>query len=167
MKLTKLLEKINRAEPKSKLRFSAALLAALLALALYFSYLMPGEDSKIKEDAAGAAELSGKIAEILSKVEGTGEVDVLIYYGTSAKLVPAYISESENTDSVESSVYIKKDELAMEGKEALIIREDMPEITGVVVVAEGAGDILTRLRLISAVTTLLGIEQGRVEVLPM
>lgn len=35
---------------------------------------------------------------------------------------------------------------------------------GAVVVAEGAEDIAVQLRLISAVTTLLGIEQGRVAV---
>ena len=35
---------------------------------------------------------------------------------------------------------------------------------GAVVVAEGASDIAVQLRLISAVTTLLGIDQGRVAV---
>ena len=35
---------------------------------------------------------------------------------------------------------------------------------GAVVVAEGAGDIAVQLKLVSAVTTLLGIQQGRVAV---
>ena len=35
---------------------------------------------------------------------------------------------------------------------------------GAVIVADGAGDVAVQLRLISAVTTLLGIDQGRVAV---
>lgn len=35
---------------------------------------------------------------------------------------------------------------------------------GAVVVAEGAGDVAVQLRLLSAVTTLLGIDQGRIAV---
>ena len=35
---------------------------------------------------------------------------------------------------------------------------------GAVIVAEGASDVAVQLRLVSAVTTLLGVEQGRVAV---
>lgn len=35
---------------------------------------------------------------------------------------------------------------------------------GAVVVADGAGDVAVQLRLLSAVTTLLGVDQGRVAI---
>ena len=45
---------------------------------------------------------------------------------------------------------------------AIYYEESVP--CGAVVVASGAGDMTVRLRLVSAVTTLLGIEQQRVAV---
>lgn len=45
---------------------------------------------------------------------------------------------------------------------AVYYEESVP--CGAVVVAEGAGDVAVQLRLISAVTTLLGIDQSRVAV---
>lgn len=48
---------------------------------------------------------------------------------------------------------------------AVYYEESIP--CGAVVVAEGAGDVAVQLRLISAVTTLLGIQQERVAIYPM
>lgn len=45
---------------------------------------------------------------------------------------------------------------------AVYYEESVP--CGAVIVADGAGDVAVQLRLISAVTTLLGIDQGRVAV---
>lgn len=45
---------------------------------------------------------------------------------------------------------------------AVYYEESVP--CGAVVVAQGASDVAVQLRLVSAVTTLLGIEQGRVAV---
>lgn len=45
---------------------------------------------------------------------------------------------------------------------AIYYEDSIP--SGAVVVAEGAGDVAVRLRLVSAVTTLLGIEQNRIAV---
>lgn len=45
---------------------------------------------------------------------------------------------------------------------AVYYEESIP--CGAVIVADGAGDVAVQLRLISAVTTLLGIDQGRVAV---
>ena len=45
---------------------------------------------------------------------------------------------------------------------AVYYEESVP--CGAVVVADGAADVAVQLRLVSAVTTLLGIDQGRVAV---
>ena len=49
----------------------------------------------------------------------------------------------------------------------MIIREDQPEVRGVIVVAQGAGDIGVRMDLLHAVTTLLGVDADKVEILKM
>lgn len=75
--------------------------------------------------AADESESLSKEAErILSRIEGAGEVGVMIY-------------------------------------------ETGGKIEGVCVISEGADDISVRIRLQSAVTTLLGVDNARVEVLPM
>ena len=43
----------------------------------------------------------------------------------------------------------------------------MPTVCGVIVVAEGAGDVAVQLDIISAVSTVLGIKQGKVQVFEM
>ena len=48
-----------------------------------------------------------------------------------------------------------------------IVREDLPQVRGVVVVAKGAGNIGVRQKLLSAACTLLGVSQDKVEVLSM
>ena len=45
--------------------------------------------------------------------------------------------------------------------------EKMPQVRGVIVVAEGAGDISVRMKLQSAVQAVLGVEASGIEVLEM
>ena len=49
----------------------------------------------------------------------------------------------------------------------MITRAEPDMIRGVIVVARGAEDVAVRLRIQSAVCTVLGIEPGRVEVFKM
>lgn len=72
--------------------------------------------------------------------------------------------QAETSSSEESR--ISKVLSAIEGAGAVDVAVYYEEAVpcGAVVVAEGAGDVAVQLRLISAVTTLLGIDQGRVAV---
>ena len=100
-------------------------------LMLYFSY------SGTATDDSG----EGRLAAVLSGIEGAGKVEVFISY-----------SEAE------SSVYTfsMSDEKKSSGK-----------ITGVVVVASGAGDPMVRLRLAEAVRIALGVDAASVSVYKM
>lgn len=73
-------------------------------------------------------------------------------------------SQSENASTEESR--ISRVLSAIDGAGAVEVavyyEESIP--CGAVVVAEGAGDVAVQLRLMSAVTTLLGIDQGRVAI---
>ncbi len=92
-------------------------IAVVLCVSMLIYTVMNGKtDAKVS--------LSRETESILSKIEGAGEVNVMIY-------------EAEGN------------------------------IEGVCVICEGADDISVRIRLQSAVTTLLGVDNNRVEVLPM
>lgn len=116
------------------------------------------------------ADMEKRLSELLSLVEGAGKVSVMIYADSSSEIVPAYNDEldnrSDNQDdrtSVESS---ERRELALSGDDTpVILKVVIPQIKGVVVVAEGADDLLVRQELNNAVCTLLGVPEHRVQIL--
>ena len=114
--------------------------------------------------------LEKRLAGLLSQVEGAGAVEVMIYADSSSEMVPAYndqlnsrSDEETGRISLESS---ERRELALSGDDKpVILRVEIPEIKGVVVVAEGADDFLVKQELNSAVCTLLGVPEHRVRIL--
>ncbi len=116
------------------------------------------------------ADIEERLADLLSKVEGAGEVSVMVYADTGSEMVPAYNNEQdtrsdEKTDGRTTEISENR-QLALSGKdEPVILKVIIPQIKGVVVVAEGADDILIKAQLNEAVCTLLGIPEHRVQIL--
>jgi len=116
------------------------------------------------------ADIERRLSELLSLVEGAGQVSVMIYADSSSELIPAYndaldnrINQESDRSSTESS---ERRELALSGDSTpVILKVVIPEIKGVVVVAEGADDLLVRQELNNAVCTLLGVPEHRVQIL--
>ena len=79
---------------------------------------------------------------------------------------------SENTNEKDSGGGVReviREDLKREivtdnDKSLMIIKEVRPNVRGVIVVAEGAEDILIKEQLYSAVKTVLGIQGNKVEV---
>ena len=46
----------------------------------------------------------------------------------------------------------------------LIVKEILPDVKGVIVIAEGADDIKVRLNLVNAVCTALAVDADKVEI---
>ena len=133
--------------PKQKMIRAAALLVALLILFLYFStYFTGGKEQNSENDLNG--DLEDRLAAALEKMQGVGEVQVVISYESTAESVPAAAAEEGLTPS-----------------EPLILKQNLPKVRGVLVVAEGAEDIRIRTELMYAVTALLDVTADRVEIL--
>ncbi|NLO99184.1 MAG: hypothetical protein GX386_02695 [Clostridiaceae bacterium] len=116
------------------------------------------------------ADIERRLAELLSKVEGAGQVSVMVYADTGSEQVPAYnnIQDTRNDERADGkSLEISETrQLALAGTdEPVILKVIIPQIKGVVVVAEGADDILIKAQLNNAVCTLLGIPEHRVQIL--
>ena len=93
-----------------------------------------------EESAQGLEE---KLKNILSQIEGAGELDVMITYESSEEIQPAF---NTNTTTEET-------------------REvDKPKINGVIVVASGAKDPVVKETLYSAVQTALQVQGHQVEI---
>ena len=179
MKIKETLAALNKAPSKKKIQYLAIALIMAVVLLLYFSTLTSdGEKQQQREQVQAeqtTAEIEDKLKTILSKVDGAGEVDVVINYESSSELVPA-MSEQSNISSNQSETTSSETKnenrdiaTIKEGGDtsALIIKEIQPVVRGVIIVAEGAGDIGVRLQLLEAVQTFLDVSAEKVEVLKM
>ena len=123
---------------------------------------MSGEDMVI--------DIENRLSELLSQVEGAGQVRVMVYADTSTEQIPAYNNEQdtrndERTDGKTSEISETR-QLALSGDDSpIILKTIVPQIKGVVVVAEGADDMLIKAQLNNAVCTLLGLPEHRVQIL--
>ena len=122
------------------------------------------------------AEWEKKLSAILSEIDGVGRAEVMITAkGTTEKITAntktTNSNNSQNTSgNVTSSTNITESPVLVNnnGKsEPYIIKEIMPEILGVIVVADGADNAVTKLAIMRAVQTVLQVSSSCVEIYPM
>ena len=101
-----------------------------------------------------------KLAKVLSRIEGAGEVEVFLTVASEGEKVVA-------TESVESSDGTVTTSPVFSGGEPVILEVLTPEITGVLIVAEGADDLGVRFNLIEATASVLNINQSIIKVYTM
>lgn len=117
---------------------------------------------------------------ILEKMAGVGEVEVLMYFKSGEVKVLAVdnnnqVSVTEETDSnggkrvsnqeTDGSKVVMK---TLDGdNEPVILQTNNPTITGVVIVAEGAGNSKTKYEIQTAISGLYDIPVDKVKVYPM
>lgn len=102
--------------------------------------------------------LENKLAQTISDIEGVGKATVAITFVDSGKKVYAY----ENV--IETSGGLLEQELVLYKGEPIVLKEEMPEILGVVVVAKGATNAAVRLNIVRTVQVLLGVTYDKIEV---
>ncbi|MBO5167326.1 MAG: stage III sporulation protein AG [Lachnospiraceae bacterium] len=132
------------------------------------------------EEQLYVAQMEEKLEEVLSKLDGAGNVEVLITLQASEekiveKDIPVVRSNTEETDSAggtrtvsnvdmgESTVYSDVDN----NSQPYVIQTISPRIEGVVVLAEGAGSGNVSINLTEAVQVLFGVEAHKIKVMKM
>jgi len=100
--------------------------------------------------------LEERLEEILSRIKGVGEVSVMISEENSGTKVFGYDTDGKNKKTVI---------LSAGGTETALVKEQKePSIRGVIVVAEGGGNIKVKEALLRAVRAAAGIEPHKIEV---
>lgn len=121
-----------------------------------------------------------KLAELLSRVEGAGKVEVIITLRTSTERIvekdmPILRSNTSEEDSEGGSRNVNSlDEgestvFSTDGNasEPYVVKTISPEVEGVLILAEGAGNGFVSKNLSDAAQVLFGIEAHRVKVMKM
>lgn len=135
--------------------------------------------SEFQEEIPFELEMEKRLAGILKKMQGVGEVDVMITttYGKEiilAEDVTSHASASLEQDKEggirEVNSHDDQKKIVMQnpastgGNQPVVIKEKQPEIQGVLVIAEGANHSLVKQSIINATQTLLGIPSHKVTV---
>lgn len=124
-------------------------------------------DTNVKTDKV-ADNITVQLEKTLSQVEGAGKVKVLINYSQSGEKILAYDMESNINEKDNGKENNSKSEVVYDGnKMPVILKEYMPKVEGVIIVAQGGNIEGVKKQLISGTVALLGIDSHKIEVLKM
>lgn len=160
-----------------------AIIVALVCIALLciFSVFSPSSSAnQVKNDTKSYYEqVENRLQTVLSEIKGAGNVKVMINYSGTSEIVTA-VTKNTSTDKTtdkgsstnrvtESTTEVTEPVIIQQNGEdtPVIIKEILPDIVGVIVVAEGAKDMSVKINLISAIQTLLNVSADKVEIFTM
>ena len=122
-------------------------------------------------------ELEKKLENILKKVNGVGNVSVLLTYSESGSVIPIYnISQSTRTTEEKDtsggtrtivSEDNKKDVITDSSSNIVTEKKVMPKIEGAIITAQGAKDPNIKSNIISAVEAVTGLANHKIQVFEM
>ena len=145
-----------------------ALLAGVLLL------LWPSGESKEKSSSETAEtgsvcfdleELEDRIAKTLSKIEGAGDVSLVLTVKGGIECIYAVDTEySEESDAYEENTTTVLISTGSGTEEAAVVQQVYPEFQGALVVCEGGDDPVIKLLITQAVSALTGLRTDKITV---
>ena len=131
-------------------------------------------DSTAVANISVQTDLEKELEDILTRMQGVGEVKVLITYSQTSQIVPIYNETNKNSStqeedstggtrhSLESDI---KKEVVMDSNNDIITESIMlPKIEGAIVIAKGADRIEIKNNIIQAVCAVTGLSNHKVQV---
>lgn len=189
-KLEKILFKGDKKKAKDFL-ISLAIIGIIIILAANVIFGSWGKNNSSKPDLSkentvevlktitsdDKDELQKRVEGIISKIEGAGNVSVLITYYSGKELVPAFDTKKSDNDIQEKDTQggtrnTKKNDIETNivyeeqqgSKKPLIVKELMPQVKGVLVVAEGANEPVVKENIVRSVQVLLDVQIHKIQV---
>lgn len=169
-------------------KLSEILLLVIFLIVLLWIFASTGSDGKNETSEANINDtevnyyesIEDKLQKKLSTIKGVGNVEIFISYESSGELIAARDEKSSNSKTTENDsdggtrTVINTDierRLVTDNFSGdsgpLVLKKLEPVARGVIVIAQGADNIMVSDRLLRAVTTALGIEADKVEIFAM
>lgn len=125
-------------------------------------------------------ELTKSLQAVLEQIEGISKVEVFINFETSGESIFALVQNESSCETTENDSEggmreINETDLNQEyvllrdgsgSEKPLLLSENMPRLSGILVVAKGMESSLLRLRVVRAIQSLLDLPVHRIAVLP-
>ena len=160
------------------------ILAVIVLFIIFVDFKKPESKNTLQTNASKtsstfeyANQLETRIEDALSKISGAGVVKVLLTFDGVKELVLAKqtdekTSKTNNTasngtqNSTETTTVSTEPVLINENGSTnpIVLMEILPEIKGVIVVAQGANNIRVKLDLLKAIQALLKVDSSQVEI---
>ena len=148
--------------------------------AIYNKQLATEQNMATIETANMENTLEANLEKVLSKINGVGEVKVLISYVESSEIVAMYNENTKNTSTQEedsgggtrvvNETDTQKDIIYKEenGEKVPITQKVIsPKIEGALIIAQGANDANVKSNIIQAVEAVTGIATHKIQVFEM
>ena len=168
------MEKLKQIFAKIKSVKNIEIIIGLVIIAVMIIIYSNVSARKEKTDAASGGEatltenLKTRLADILGEIEGAGEVKVMITYAGTGDKITAETTNTHTTttngSTSSTTTTTTTSSPVLSGSDVVILQEKMPEIKGVIVVAEGASDMKVKLKLMQATATVLGINANSIQI---
>lgn len=134
------------------------IIVVIAAILLY--NLFAGREKTVASasgDGSYASEMEASLEKTLSAIEGAGNVSVMITFsGEGEKVLAMETVIQPDGTKVTTPVLVDG--------EVVVLEEKSPEISGVLIVAEGADNISVRFNLLQATASVLNINQSLIKV---
>ena len=155
---------ISKIKDSKKLQF-----IFILILTIFLLFFCFYDNSKSKtttnndEILEYVSTLEDKLCNLLSKVDGCGKVQVAIMIDSGKETVLAM--KTIKTE-ISGKIEIEETPIIVNGK-TVVVKENYPKITGVLIVCEGANNIFVMNKIQQATTSLLDVDINKIEILAM
>jgi len=110
--------------------------------------------------------LENKLSSMLSTISGAGKVSTMITFSDYGKYTYSQeeLEEKSETTTKENQKPVLKDS-ASGGEDPILIKAELPKITGVLITAEGAANPVIRENIKEAVKAVLNVSTKNISVL--
>ena len=169
-----------------KLKKEQLLIGVLLGILLLVILIpVPGEKEK-KESPETTAEvykleteenLEAQLKNVLQKIAGVGEVELFITYKDDGKMIiekdesisEELVQEADGSGGTRTTTTNQKElqTVYAEGDFPYVIQELTPTVEGVLVVAEGAGNVSVKKQIQEAIEALFGLDAHKISIMKM
>ena len=137
-------------------------------------------EETVQASSSSLYKIDAELEEILSKIEGVGEVNVMITYSQTSQTVPLYnedrtTKDTEETDKSGGTRKItesdsKKDIIFKESdgeKQPITQSIISPKIEGAIIAAKGAANVDVKTKIVQAVEAVTGLATHKIQVFEM
>lgn len=122
------------------------------------------DSSAVTEEDFSVISLEKKMSQVLSRIEGAGEVSVMLTVQSSSERIYAVDRELSERDGLREM----HEELVIASigndEEAILVGQNYPVFQGALLVCPGGDDPEIRLQLIGALSALTGLSSNRITV---
>lgn len=146
-----------------------AVLIVIAIIIVAYTYTVKGKNVTETNSPSETETLTAELTNILKKIDGVGDVEILILYNGGKQLEIASKTEKHtdvevNGDRTTTTTNESSVPVIVDGDKPLIIGEKRAVIDGVIVVADGGGNNNIKVQIMQALSKLLKIDFDKVQV---